>query len=75
MGNLNSYIYQLAAQQAAGKGRFFHTNIPGFNGLKDTAISPSYGVTAGVGTPIVSRFVGAPADTKLSGTPQPPSNP
>lgn len=75
MGNLNSYIYALAAQQAAGSGRYFHTSIPGFNGLKATDLSPTYGLTAGVGTPVVARFVGAPASTRLSGAPQTPSNP
>ncbi len=75
MGNLNTYIYNLAKQQAAGSGRYFHTAIPGFNGLKATEISPSYGITAGVGTPIVASFVGAPANTKLTGTPQTRSNP
>ncbi len=75
MGNLNTYIYTLAAQQAAGKGQYFHTGIPGFNGLKATDLSTTYGLTAGVGTPVVAHFVGAPADTRLSGTPQSPSNP
>ena len=75
MGNLNTYIYQLAAMQAAGKGTVYHTAIPGFNGLVDTAISPTFGLTAGVGTPMVAQFVGAPASTPLSGFPQTPSNP
>ena len=75
MGNLNTYIYGLAARQAAGKGVYFHTAIPGFNGLRDTDLGPTYGLTAGVGTPIVARFVGAPGNTPLTGTPQTPGNP
>ena len=75
MGNLNPYIYSLAASQAKGSGPYFHTAIPGFNGLRVTQLSSSYGLTAGVGTPIISAFVGAPTGTALSGTPQTPSNP
>ena len=75
MGNLNTYIYRQAAKQAAGKGTFFHTSIPGYNGLVDTDLGPTYGLTAGVGTPMVAQYVGAPGGTALSGTPQTPSNP
>ncbi len=74
MGNLNTYIYGLAAKQAAGKGPYFHTNIPGFNGLVNTQLNAAYGLTAGVGTPIVAAYVGQPK-APLSGTPQTPSNP
>ncbi len=74
MGNLNTYLYDLAAKQAAGKGMYFHTGIPGFNGLVNTNLNPAFGLTAGVGTPIVAAYVGQPRAT-LSGTPQTPSNP
>ena len=74
MGNLNSYLYDLAARQAAGKGPYFHTSIPGFNGVVNTNLNAAYGLTAGVGTPIVAAYVGQP-NAPLSGTPQTPSNP
>ncbi len=74
MGNLNTYLYDLAVKQAAGKGAYFHTGIPGFNGLVNTNLNAEYGLTAGVGTPIVNAYVGAP-NAELSGTPQTPSNP
>ncbi len=73
-GNVNTYIYQLAADQAKGKGPYYHTSIPGFNGYRNTNIGPTYGFTAGVGTPIVNAFVGAPAGP-VAGTPLTPSNP
>jgi subtilase family serine protease len=75
MGNLNPYIYKLAAAQATGSGPYYHTSIPGFNGFRNTNIGPTYGFTAGVGTPIVHTFVGAPATGALAGTPLTPSNP
>ncbi len=75
MGNLNTYLYELAARQAAGKGTYFHTNIPGYNGIENTNLNSAYGLTAGVGTPIVTHYVGAPGNTVVSGTPQTPSNP
>ncbi len=74
MGNLNTYLYDLAVRQAAGHGPYFHTGIPGFNGLVNTNLNAEFGLTAGVGTPIVSAYVGAP-NAPLSGTPQTPSNP
>ncbi len=75
LGNLNNYIYELAAKQAAGKGTYFHTSIPGFNGLLDTNLNSTFGLSAGVGTPKVARYVGALGSTPLAGTPQTPSNP
>jgi subtilase family serine protease len=73
MGNLNSYIYKLAAAQAKGGRRAFHTLIPGWNGLIPSNISSTYNVSTGVGTPIVKSFI----DTTVgaAGTPQTPSNP
>jgi len=74
MGNLNPYLYRLAAAQAAGTGLYFHTNIPGYNGLTGTAVSAGYSLTTGVGTPIVSALVGA-GNLELSGAPLSASNP
>jgi subtilisin family serine protease len=73
-GNLNPYIYKLAAEQAAGKGTFFHTSIPGFNGLVNSSLNSTYSLTYGVGSPIVSAFVGA-ATLPVAGTPLTVSNP
>jgi subtilase family serine protease len=74
LGNLNTYLYQLASLQAAGKGVFFHTNIPGFNGLAQTNLNPAYSLTTGVGTPIVNIYTTAGA-VELSGTPLTATNP
>ena len=73
-GNVNYYLYGLAAKQAAGQGTFFHTGIPGFNGIKNTNLGPVYGLTIGVGTPFVAAMVGQP-NAALAGIPQTPSNP
>ena len=74
MGNLNEYIYRLAARQAKGGRRVFHTNIPGYNGLVQSNLSSTYSVSVGVGTPIVKEYVGA-YTAKPAGFPQTPSNP
>jgi len=76
MGNVNTYLYGLAATQATeGKvAKYLHTEIPGFNGLIQSNISPTYNVSTGIGTPIVKTVVGA--GTALpAGTPQTLSNP
>ena len=73
-GNINNYIYKLAAKQAAGGKTYFHTGIPGFNGFVDTNVSPTYSLSTGVGTPIVTTFIGQPKAPQ-AGTPQSPSNP
>ncbi len=73
-GNLNNYIYNLAAQQAAGNGTFFHTSIPGYNGIVNTNLNKAYSLTYGVGSPIVSAFVGA-GSLPVAGTPLSVSNP
>jgi subtilase family serine protease len=75
VGNLNPYLYNFAALQAAGKGTYFHTNIPGYNGVVNTDLNATYSLSVGVGTPIVSALVGAPKNAPLSGVPQTPSNP
>ena len=76
MGNVNEYLYQIAAKQAkSGKAAtFLHTEIPGFNGLIQSNISPTYNVSTGIGTPIVKTLVGAGSATQ-AGTPQTLSNP
>jgi subtilase family serine protease len=76
MGNVNTYLYGLAARQAkeGAVAKYLHTEIPGFNGLIQSNISPTYNVSTGIGTPIVKTVVGA--GTALpAGTPQTLSNP
>ena len=73
-GNLNNYIYRLAARQANGGARVYHTMIPGFNGVIQSNVSPTFNVSTGVGTPIVKAWLGAQT-TKAAGLPQTISNP
>jgi len=75
MGNLNTYLYaQAAAQAAGGKTQFFHTNIPGFNGVVNTDLNSAYSLSTGVGTPLVANLLGVPK-APLAGVPQTISNP
>lgn len=76
MGNVNTYLYPIAAKQAKeGKAaKYLHTEIPGFNGLIQSNISPTYNVSTGIGTPVVKELVGAGTATS-AGTPQTLSNP
>jgi subtilase family serine protease len=74
MGNLNNYIYKLAAKQAAGGKKYFHTNIPGYNGIVNTDVSNTYSLSTGVGTPVVLNFIGQ-SKAPAAGKPQSPSNP
>jgi subtilase family serine protease len=76
MGNVNEYLYQIAAKQAkSGKvATYLHTGIPGFNGLIQSNISATYNASTGIGTPIVTSVVGVPSATQ-AGTPQTLSNP
>ena len=74
MGNVNPYIYSLAARQAKGGRRSYHTEIPGYNGVVQSNVSSTYSVSVGVGTPIVASFLGMPTVAK-AGTPQSLSNP
>jgi subtilase family serine protease len=76
LGNVNEYLYQLAANQAqAGRpAEYLHTEIPGFNGLIQSNISPTYNASTGIGTPIVKELVGV-GSALSAGTPQTPSNP
>jgi hypothetical protein len=76
MGNVNTYLYRLAAQQAKSgtPAQFLHTEIPGFNGLIQSNVSSTYNVSTGIGTPIVKRLVGV-GSALPAGTPQTLSNP
>ncbi len=76
MGNVNTYLYSIAAKQAkeGAVAKYLHTEIPGFNGLIQSNISPTYNVSTGIGTPVVKELVGAGAAAP-AGTPQTLSNP
>lgn len=73
-GNINEYIYSLAKGQASGGPVFYHTGIPGYNGVKNTLLGPSYSLSTGVGTPVVNSML---FETSLpaAGLPQTASNP
>jgi subtilase family serine protease len=68
MGNINSYIYALAAARGAAA---FHNNIPGSNGYPS---NPGYNYVVGNGTPIAAVFAQDPSGP-VAGDPQTPSNP
>ena len=76
MGNVNEYFYRIAAKQVKNGtvGKYLHTEIPGFNGLIQSNISPTYNASTGIGTPIVKELVGV-GGAKSAGTPQTSSNP
>jgi subtilase family serine protease len=76
MGNVNTYLYPIAAKQAkeGAVAKYLHTEIPGFNGLIQSNISPTYNVSTGIGTPIVKALVGV-GSAVPAGTPQTRSNP
>lgn len=76
MGNVNEYLYRIAAKQAKNGtvGKYLHTEIPGFNGLIQSNISPTYNASTGIGTPIVKELLGV-GGAKSAGTPQTSSNP
>jgi len=76
MGNLNTYLYQKAAEQAkSGKAdEYYHTQTPGFNGVAQSDFSPTYDLSTGVGTPIVKNLVGA-RSAQPAGLPQTITNP
>ena len=82
MGNLNNYIYGIAAlQNVFGDNPLFpttafHRAIPGYNGVVTNAVpGPHYNYTVGNGTPIVYRYVAAPFGTQPAGLPQSSTNP
>ena len=74
MGNLNEYLYREAAKQAKTGEQIFHTQIPGYNGVIQSVVSPTYDISTGVGTPIIKALVGQPK-AKSAGVPQTASNP
>ncbi|WP_081274875.1 S53 family peptidase [Xanthomonas graminis] len=71
-GNLNEYLYRLAASNPQA----FHRAIPGNNGVvgNDVPLSGKYNYTTGLGTPIVRLLIGA-LDAAPAGIPRSPSNP
>jgi subtilase family serine protease len=75
-GNINPYLYRLAAKQAkSGKvAEYFHTGIPGYNGVIQSNVSATFNVSTGVGTPVVKALVGLPK-AAVAGLPQTSSNP
>ena len=74
LGNLNYYIYTLAAAQNAGLlKKVFNTGIPGFNGLYHTTPT-GYNRVLGNGTVNGRNFLLAPF-VPTAGIPQTPSNP
>jgi subtilase family serine protease len=76
LGNVNPYLYSIAAKQAkeGAVAKYLHTEIPGFNGLIQSNISPTYNVSTGIGTPVVKELVGV-GSAAAAGTPQTLSNP
>jgi subtilase family serine protease len=75
LGNVNYEIYALAAtqQQSGGSLKFFHQDIPGFNGYFHTTAS-GYNKVLGNGTVFGRAFILAPG-LPAAGNPQTPSNP
>ncbi|MBB4127741.1 subtilase family serine protease [Xanthomonas translucens] len=71
-GNLNDYLYRLAANDPQA----FHRAIPGNNGVvdNDVPLKGKYNYTTGLGTPIVRAVIGA-LDAAPAGLPRSPSNP
>ena len=75
VGNLNPYLYAMAAQQNAGGTAAYNRGIRGFDGKWTNAV-PSGGYTylVGNGTPKVRALFGM-LDLPAAGDPQTPSNP
>ncbi|WNJ29075.1 S53 family peptidase [Xanthomonas translucens pv. translucens] len=71
-GNLNDYLYRLAANSPQA----FHRDIPGNNGVvgNDVPLNGKYNYTTGLGTPVVRLLIGA-LDAAPAGIPRSPSNP
>lgn len=76
-GNVNGFLYKVAAKQASegAVAKYLHTGIPGFNGVIQSNVSPTYNVSTGIGTPVVFELVDAPGGTAPAGTPRTLSNP
>jgi subtilase family serine protease len=75
LGNVNYYIYSLAAGQQFGWDKAFHQGIPGNNGfyISQQGVS-GYNLITGNGTVSVRDFISAP-NLPAAGLPQTPSNP
>jgi subtilase family serine protease len=75
-GNVNGYLYGIAAKQAKNGtvGKYLHTEIPGFNGLIQSNLSPTYNASTGIGTPVVKELLGI-GGAFSAGTPQTHTNP
>jgi len=80
LGNLNTYIYNTGFVQTligavAPSERFYHRNIPGFDGLYNTdPTKQPYNFMTGNGTPDVRVFL-ALLNAQPAGNPQTASNP
>jgi subtilase family serine protease len=79
LGNVNGYIYELAAAQAklppSYPGKFYHQGIGGYNGVvKVLAGTPGWTQLVGVGTPYTTNFIGESA-LPVAGIPLTYSNP
>lgn len=80
LGNLNTYIYNTGYVQTligavAPTERFYHRNIPGFDGLYSTdPTKQPYNFITGNGTPDVRAFLALP-NAAAAGNPQTASNP
>jgi subtilase family serine protease len=80
LGNLNTYIYNTGYVQtliggAVAAERFYHRNIPGFDGLYNTdPTKQPYNFMTGNGTPDVRKFLALP-NAQAAGDPQTASNP
>lgn len=83
VGDINSELYQLAAEQKAGTLPYqvFHESIPGYTGYYSTAYTASYDTkpgfdrVIGIGTPIVKNLIFGSAGTPAAGIPGTASNP
>jgi hypothetical protein len=68
-------MYQLGAVSVNNHYNFFHTGIPGLNGLVTVQSgTPGYSPITGLGTPYGADIIGA-GTSALAGDPETPSNP
>lgn len=82
-GNINPLLYQDGAAQRAGtvKFKYFHEDVPGFNGEFYTGYTQSggtqgnYDEVIGNGTLIAKNFIFNKGNTPAAGIPRHPSNP
>lgn len=75
LGNINPLLYELSAANHAFPYSFFHSNIPGSNGIVRVGWEDrDYNPILGVGTPHAAAFLGYPS-APLAGDPQTTTNP